>query len=105
MVVPLPSTLSADPRNNAHSATFKTAAGKFPIAKMTLGRRGQNEFTFRLEVSQATILTPSLCPANPENLTMSFTIDDKVNPPVVVTSVQPWRCSKRGDKFEYLRTP
>lgn len=98
VVADLPLTLFADPRNNANVATFKTAVGVLPIAKVTIGAKGGGKFTFRVDVAKATIVPPSLCPTT----NLHFTIDG-VNPPVAVTTTQPWRCFGAGNK--YLKSP
>jgi len=99
----LPITLSASPSSNTNSAIYETPAGVFPRLRMTIAKRGGNQFNFRLDGVDATIDSPLQCPTT--NLTTTFTIEDGINPPQAVTTERPWRCSKRGDKFEYLRTP
>jgi len=99
----LPITLSASPSSNTNSAIYETPAGVFPRLRMTIAKRGGNQFNFRLDGVDATIDSPLQCPTT--NLTTTFTIDDGINPPQAVTTERPWRCFKRGDKFEYLRTP
>lgn len=96
-------TLVADPRNNANVATFKTAVGVLPIAKVTIGAKGGGRFTFRVDVAKATIVPPSLCPTT--NLHTTFTFVDGVNSPVLisVSTEQPWLCFGTGNK--YLKSP
>jgi photosystem II stability/assembly factor-like uncharacterized protein len=101
VVAPLPQTLFADPRNNANVGIFKTPVGTFPIAKVTIGATGGGRFTLRVDVAKATIVPPSLCPTT--DLRTSFTINDGVHPPVVVTTTQPWLCFGAGNK--YLKSP
>jgi len=101
VVANLPLTLVADPRNNANVGIFKTPPGSLPIAEITIGALGRGRFNFRLNVSKSTIAVPNECPTT--DLTTSFTIDDGVNPPVVVTTEKPWRCFGTGNR--YLRTP
>jgi hypothetical protein len=96
-----PLTLFADSRNNANVARFNTPVGTLPIAKVTIGAKGGGRFTLRVDVAKATIEPPSLCPTT--DLTTSFTINDGVNPPVVVTTTQPWLCFGTGNR--YLKSP
>ena len=51
-VTGLPLTLSAECCNTAKTAYFKTAAGAGAIARVTIGARGGDEYTLRIEVSQ-----------------------------------------------------
>jgi hypothetical protein len=101
VVARFPTTLVADPRNNATTGTFKTPDGELPVVKATIGARGRGQFVFSIEVSGATIKTPSQCPA--ADLATTFTIDDGVNPSVPVAAKRSWRCFGPGN--EYLRTP
>jgi hypothetical protein len=97
----LPLTLFADSRNNANVARFNTPVGTLPIAKVMIGAKGGGRFTLRVDVAKATIEPPSLCPTT--DLHTSFTINDGVHPPVVVTTTQPWLCFGAGNK--YLKSP
>lgn len=92
----LPVTLDADPRNTARTATYRTAAGIVPAMRLTIGRRGVDQFTFRLEVSGATITVPAVCPGS---FTLSFEINDLSNPPGGAAAPLPWVCYGSGNRY------
>jgi hypothetical protein len=87
------------------SETYRTGLGAHPIVKLTISKKGvAGKYEFRLDVSEATIVAPALCPK--ANLTTSFTVNDPFGTAaVLVTADQTWRCSKRGTQFEYMRAP
>jgi hypothetical protein len=96
-------TLSADGRNTARTARFKTARGQTPAAEVTIGSRGRGQFTLLLDLSRATIDVPGACP-RPARAT-AITVDDGTNPPLRIAIEQPWQCLKRGTTVEYLKAP
>lgn len=100
-VAGLPLTLLPHPLNNANAAIFKTVDGVYPIAIMKLGTPNGGKLSYRLQIAKPTIVPPSGCPAT--NLTLSFTLNDGVNPPLTFTIQKPWRCWGIGNR--YLRTP
>jgi hypothetical protein len=58
-------------------------------------------FEFALKVDRALARQrPKLCVVDPKDkrsksdMTISFTLDDHVNPPLVLTTTQPWECTK-----------
>jgi len=100
-VAGLPLTLPAECCNNAKTAYFKTAVGRGPIARVTIGARGGDEFTLRIEVSQASSEPSDQCPD--ATLTTALLVHDGGNSPVAVTTQQPWLCFGTGD--QYLKSP
>jgi Esterase-like activity of phytase len=100
-VMGLPLTLQAECCNNASTAYFKTAVGAGPIARVTIGARGGNEFTLRIEVTQATSEPSDQCPH--ATLITALLIHDGGDSPVSVATQQPWLCFGTGN--QYLRSP
>jgi hypothetical protein len=101
LVQGVPLVLDGDPRNTIKTAVYESETGKLPIVRLTIGAKGRGVFTFRLEVSQATITVPLDCPATV--LRTAFALDDGTNPPVPVEFDGVWGCSGTGNR--YLRTP
>jgi hypothetical protein len=90
-------TLTARPGGNPNAAIYETPDGIRPTFRMEIKNRDPENpvFEFNLRVDRATISAfPELCEGEPPttDLTTSFSIDDGVNPPVVVSTVQRWRC-------------
>lgn len=97
LVAELPVTLEALPGGRPNGAIFETppqARPKFRVEVQTKGDEGLFSFLSRVEF--ATIAFPLLCPPGSRpprtNLATHFTIDDGVNPPVVVALTHAWRC-------------
>jgi hypothetical protein len=97
LVAELPVTLEARPGSRPNGAIFETppqARPKFRVEVQTKGDEGLFSFLSRVEF--ATIAFPLLCPPGSRpprtNLATHFTIDDGVNPPVVVALTHAWRC-------------
>jgi len=91
----VPITLNADSRNTARTARYQTPAGSTPSALLTIGARS-GQFTFRLEVSGATITVPTVCP---DTFTLSFSIDDQTSPPGGVAAPLSWVCYGTGKRY------
>jgi photosystem II stability/assembly factor-like uncharacterized protein len=96
----IPLTLAVT-SNSERTAHFQTAAGAVPIASVTIGDKGGGKFLFSIKVTKATIGLPDQCP----NLTLTtvFSINDRLNPHVLVSTDQPWRCF--GLRNESLKSP
>jgi len=92
----VPITFSARPDARPNGAIFETGPGVLPKARLEIQTKGQGVYDWLLRVDRATIPAfPNLCTGGRRlttKLTTSFTIDDGVNPPVVVETVKPWRC-------------
>jgi hypothetical protein len=103
LVAGAPFTLTADSRNSTRAATYSSPAGALPAVRLTLGARaGGTRYTFRLEVSGATITVPASCLLPPVPLTLEFAIDDLGNPPVGIEAPLDWVCY--GSANQYLKT-
>ena len=100
LVTDLPLTLNADCRNTKTTARYETPVGAVPHARLTIGARDRGRFTFRLEVSGATIAVPALCPTT--HLTTVFAIDDGTNPPTAIAGAPASTCFGVGNR--YLKT-
>ena len=74
--------------------TARRYAGDRPHRRVTIGARGENEFTLRIEVSQATSEPSDQCPD--ASFTTGFVIDDGGNAPVAVATQESWLCFGRG---------
>ncbi len=95
---------------NATLAIFETppgyrdAQGFDVFARVCLAARplvSAGAFDFQVDVFNITFDRLRQCPAPnvvgpPTQLTFSFTVDDGLDPPVVVTATEPWRCSNRN---------
>jgi hypothetical protein len=92
----LPLILTARPGGGPDAAIFETPLRSIPKVLLEIQTKGQGLFDWLLKVDRGTIpVFPQLCAGAPRlttDLTTSFTIDDGVNPPVVVSTEQPWRC-------------
>jgi hypothetical protein len=66
---------------------------------MSIHDRGP-DFTFRIDMDQATAEPPDQCPGTVR--TTAFVIDDGANPEVLVATQQPWLCFRTGN--QYLRS-
>jgi hypothetical protein len=97
LVTGLPLSLPITRYNkNGTVGTFKTGKGVDPIGIVKIGTPGAH-YNFQMQIAKVTIAVPSGCPS--PTLTMSFTINDGVNPPVVVTLPVLWTCHGEGQKY------
>jgi hypothetical protein len=92
----LPMTLFARPGSTPTAAIFETPSRAIPKVRLEVQTKGQNLFDWLLRVDRGTIPAfPELCTGGSRlttNLLTQFTIDDGINPPVPISTVQPWRC-------------
>jgi hypothetical protein len=108
----LPIVLQALPGGGSAVAIFETPSGVAPRVTVEVQIAQSSRSTVAIAIEGATIARfPELCattrlPAT--TLTTRFTIDDGVNPPLTVTSREPWRCLApiAGDQLQpqLLRT-
>jgi hypothetical protein len=110
----LPVTLAARPGGTANAAIFETPSGSRPSFRMEIknGDPGKGLLELNLKLDRGTMPTfPGLCAGQPlaTHLATSFTIDDGVNAPAVLSTIRAWRCSDLvgGDPQEprSLRVP
>jgi len=96
LVAGLPSILTARPGGRPNAAIFETRSGAIPKIRVEIQTKDGKAYDFVLREEKATIALPLLCPPSARtprtNLTTSFTIDDGVNPAVLVSTEQAWRC-------------
>jgi CSLREA domain-containing protein len=96
LVEGLPIVLHALPGGGSTAAIFETPAGAGPRVTVEVQLAPSSLSTVAIAIEGATIARfPELCAtATPSatTLTTRFTIDDGVNPPLTVTSREPWRC-------------
>ena len=111
LVEGVPIVLQALPGGGSTAAIFETPSGVAP--RVTVEVIAQSSLsTVAIAIEGATIARfPQLCAtARPSatTLTTRFTIEDGVNPPLTVTSREPWRClaPTAGDRLrpQLLRT-
>jgi CSLREA domain-containing protein len=97
LVPGVPIVLRARPGGRSSAATFETPSGVTPRFRVDVQIKQPSLSTVAIEVDQTTLpRSPQLCsfasrPAT-TNLTTMFTIDDGIDPPVTVTTREPWRC-------------
>jgi len=99
----LPLTLRVEPGNDAALATFSTTPGARPVVRLSIRARSRGVLDLVLKLTGAAIDRPVAC--TPTMLMTSVTIDDGINPAVVLPLAQAWNCATRGGQVEYLRTP
>ena len=99
-VANLPLILRGDCRNTASTGYFRTT-GQGQRGEVIIGAHGKGVYTFRVKVTEATSSVAAHCPTTA--LTTAFEIDDGVNPPVVVSTLQPWLCF--GTANQYIKSP
>jgi hypothetical protein len=95
------------------AAIFETPSGVAPRVTVEVQIAQPSLSTVAIAIEEATLARfPERCAtARPPAtmLTTQFTIDDGVNPPLTVTSREPWRCLAplAGDKLRprLLKTP
>lgn len=112
LVTGLPIILNARPGGKPNYAIFETASSAIPKVRVEIQTKDGEIYDFLLRDERTTIAFPMLCPPGTRSpttdLTTSFTIDDGVNPPVAVSTVEAWRCVDliRGTNHpRSLRTP
>lgn len=92
----LPIILSPRPGAKANAAIFESPSGEVPKVQLEIQTKGHDIYDFLLRVDRASIPAfPQLCAADGRlttHLTTRATIDDGVNPPLEVSTTQPWRC-------------
>ena len=112
LVEGVPIVLQALPGGGSTAAIFETPSGVAPRVTVEVQIAQSSLSTVAIAIEGATIARfPELCAtATPPatTLTTRFTIDDGVNPPLTVTSREPWRClaPTAGDRLQprLLRT-
>ena len=112
LVEGVPIVLQALPGGGSTAAIFETPSGVAPRVTVEVQIAPSSWSTVAIAMEGATIARfPELCAtARPPatTLTTRFTIDDGVNPPLTVTSREPWRClaPTAGDRLQprLLRT-
>lgn len=101
----LPITLVTRPRSEPNEAVYETPGRFRPQFRFSVKNRFPKSgiFEFALRVDRALARKqPNLCTFTPTdgrdrtNMTISFTLDDGVNPPLVVTTTQSWECNLDG---------
>ena len=106
----IPIVVQALPGGGSTAAIFETPSGVAPRVTVEVQIAQSSPSTIAIAIEGATIARfPKLCATATTTLTARFTIDDGVNPPLTVTSREPWRClaPTAGDRFRprLLRTP
>jgi hypothetical protein len=92
----LPLVLSPIAGSHSNLALFeKRTSPNFTFAAIRGLTGGQ--FTFTIKITESTIDSPPLCSPIPR--TTRFEIDDGTNPPIVVSTEQPWICFGRGNGY------
>ncbi len=112
LVQGVPFVLQALPGGGSTAAIFETRSGVAPRVTVEVQIAQSSLSTVAIAIEGATIARfPELCAtARPPatTLTTRFTIEDGVNPPLTVTSREPWRClaPTAGDRLQprLLRT-
>src|SRR5262245_34834701 len=106
----LPLATAPDDANEPDDGLYETANFR-PRLRLNIERRNREdpEIEFKLKVDRALERgRPRLCVGNepskrPTRLAHAFTSDDGVNPPLRVSTVQTWVCTK-PDRY-HMRTP
>ncbi|HYC53602.1 MAG TPA: hypothetical protein VEL28_01505 [Candidatus Binatia bacterium] len=99
LVAGLPLTLHVQPGSKLRSARYGTAFGVRPKARIDIPANRTIPGSFILNLQTADIAFPQLCstpPGSRTTLETSFTIDDGVNPPIVVEGEVDWNCIGRN---------
>ena len=112
LVEGVPIVLQVLPGSGSIAAIFETPSGVAPRVTVEVQIAQSSLSTIAIAIEGATIARfPALCAtATPPatTLTTRFTIEDGVNPPLTVTSRDPWRClaPTAGDRLQprLLRT-
>ena len=113
LVEGLPIVLQTLPGGGSTAAIFETPSGVAPRVTVEVQIAPSSRSTIAITFDGATIARfPELCATGTSpatTLVTRFTIDDGVNPPLSVTSREPWRClaPTGGDQLRprLLRTP
>jgi hypothetical protein len=99
----VPITLVTRPKGKPDEALYETPGSFRPKFRFSVENRSPEDgiFEFALKVDRALARQrPELCQIDLEDgrsksdMTISFTLYDKVNPPLVVTVASPWECTK-----------
>jgi hypothetical protein len=116
LVLGVPIVLRARRGGSSTAAIFETPSGEMPKVRVDMQIKQPSLSTVAISVDRATLPRfPRRCSIDSidsrltTQLTTRFTIDDGINPPVTVTTREPWRCldAPQGDPFlpRSLRTP
>jgi hypothetical protein len=98
--------LQALPGGGSSAAIFETPSSATPRVTVEVQIAPSSQSTIAIAIEAATIARfPELCATAKQpttTLTTRFTIDDGVNPPLTVTSREPWHClaPTAGDRFQ-----
>jgi CSLREA domain-containing protein len=96
LVVGVPIVLRARPGGRSTAATFETPSGVTPGFRVDVQIKQPSLSTVAIAVDRARLPRfPQLCSVASRpttTLTTMLTIDDGINPPVTVTTREPWRC-------------
>jgi hypothetical protein len=91
----LPAVLRVAPGAKPKTATFTSATGAKPKMRLDIPASRTAPSSFLLNVQSGTIGFPDLCSGgrtSATSLTLSMSLDDGINPTVVVTGTVKWDC-------------
>jgi len=91
------------PKSGNHDKVLYDTPDFRPQIRLQLWRSGGTIF-FRMKLDRGLMRrTPQLCSGDPRlsttDITHAFTIDDGVNPPVHISTVQPWECNPKDNNL------
>lgn len=95
LVAGLPATLLLQPGAKPKTVRYQTAARLAPKMRLDVPEGRTRPESFILNIQQASIDLPELCPpgrGSSTDLTLRFTFNDRLNPPITVEGNFAWLC-------------